>query len=62
MPKTFEPLIRNMVDLNAPDHTRLRGLVHKAFTPRLVESKRERVDFATNLPFELMQSWFCLER
>src|SRR5215470_6765640 len=47
MPKSFEPLTRNMLDLDAPDHTRLRGLVHKAFTPRLVESLRERVDLAT---------------
>ena len=47
MPKSFEPLTRNMLDLDAPDHTRLRGLVHKAFTPRLVESMRERVEVAT---------------
>jgi cytochrome P450 PksS len=39
----FRPLTRNMLDLDPPDHTRLRGLVHKAFTPRLVERMRERV-------------------
>jgi cytochrome P450 len=48
MPKSFQPLTRNMLDLDAPDHTRLRSLVHKAFTPRLVESMRERVDEATS--------------
>jgi cytochrome P450 PksS len=43
MPGVFKPLTRNMLDLDAPDHTRLRALVHKAFTPRLVEGMRERI-------------------
>ena len=43
VPPMFRPLERNMLDLDQPDHTRLRGLVHKAFTPRLVERMRERV-------------------
>jgi len=43
MPGFFKPLERNMLDLDEPDHTRLRGLVQKAFTPRLVEQMRERV-------------------
>jgi cytochrome P450 len=47
IPKSFQPLTRNMLDLDAPDHTRLRALVHKAFTPRLVESMRERVQSVT---------------
>jgi cytochrome P450 len=42
------PLERNMLDLDPPDHTRLRGLVHKAFTPRLVERLRERVQSLTD--------------
>jgi len=43
VPPMFRPLERNMLDLDAPDHTRLRALVHKAFTPRLVEQMRARV-------------------
>ncbi len=40
-----------------PDHTRLRGLVQKAFTPRVVEGLRPRVEEICN---ELMDS--ALER
>jgi cytochrome P450 PksS len=43
VPPMFRPLERNMLDLDTPDHTRLRALVHKGFTPRLVERMRERV-------------------
>jgi cytochrome P450 PksS len=41
-PPMFRPLERNMLDLDPPDHTRLRSLVHKAFTPSLVEQMRSR--------------------
>lgn len=40
----MQALERNMLDLDAPDHTRLRALVHLAFTPRLVDRMRSRVD------------------
>lgn len=43
VPPMFRPLERNMLDLDSPDHTRLRALVHKAFTPGLVERMRARV-------------------
>jgi len=43
MPPMFRPLERNMLDLDPPDHTRLRALVHKAFTPGLIGQMRERI-------------------
>lgn len=43
IPGLLKPLARNMLDLDAPDHTRLRALVQQAFTPRLIEQLRERV-------------------
>lgn len=43
VPPMFKPLTRNMLDVDAPDHTRLRALVHQAFTPRFVERLRDRV-------------------
>jgi len=44
MPAMFRPLSRNMLDLEPPDHTRLRSVVQKAFTPRFVETLRDRVE------------------
>jgi hypothetical protein len=39
----YEMQSRWMLTLNPPDHTRLRGLVHKAFTPRTVAQMREPI-------------------
>lgn len=50
-PPMFRPLERNMLDLDPPDHTRLRSLVHKAFTPTLVGHMRARIQ---NLADELL--------
>ncbi|WP_309888601.1 cytochrome P450 [Archangium sp.] len=41
--KFFKPLMQNMLGRDPPDHSRLRSLVHKAFTPRLIERLRSRV-------------------
>jgi cytochrome P450 len=50
-PPHLEPfwrLVRDgMLDLEPPDHTRLRRLVSKAFTPRMVEGLRGRVEAIT---------------
>jgi cytochrome P450 PksS len=46
--KIFKSLKRNMLDLDPPDHTRLRALVSKAFTPRLIEQMRERIQRLAN--------------
>lgn len=43
VPAFFRPLERNMLDSDDPDHRRLRGLVHKAFTPKLIGQMRERI-------------------
>jgi cytochrome P450 PksS len=48
VPGMFKPLERNMLDVDAPDHTRLRALVHKAFTPRLIETMAGRVQALTD--------------
>ena len=48
VPSMFKPLEKNMLDLDQPDHTRLRGLVHQAFTPRLIENMRPRVQALTD--------------
>ena len=39
-------LTRHMLNEDGPDHTRLRTLVHKAFTPTLVERLRSRIQRA----------------
>src|SRR5438552_734045 len=48
VPPMFKPLERNMLDLDSPDHTRLRALVHKAFTPRMIEQMRDQIQALTN--------------
>lgn len=43
VPPMFRPLERTMLDLDQPDHPRLRALVHRAFTPRFVEGMQARI-------------------
>ena len=43
VPPVFAPLMRNMLDVDDPDHARLRALVQKVFTPRRIEQMAERI-------------------
>src|SRR5437588_11738016 len=47
MPSVFRPLTKNMLDSDPPNHTRLRALVQKAFTPGRVEAVRQRIEELT---------------
>ncbi|MEO8217299.1 MAG: cytochrome P450 [Acidobacteriota bacterium] len=47
MPGPLRALSRNMLDLDEPDHRRLRNLVQKAFTPRVAEGLRPRIESIT---------------
>src|SRR5260221_9683541 len=42
VPPMFEPLTRGILDTDFEEHTRLRGIIHLAFTPRRVEQIRAR--------------------
>lgn len=42
--RSLDALERNMLDVDPPDHGRLRGLVHNGFTPRRVEQMAGRVE------------------
>jgi cytochrome P450 len=48
VPAFLRPLAKNMLDSDPPDHTRLRALVGKAFTPLMIEGLRERVEELTD--------------
>jgi cytochrome P450 PksS len=43
VPGFMRALEHTMLDSDDPDHRRLRGLVHKAFTPRLIEQMMGRI-------------------
>lgn len=43
-PEFADAIYRSLLMLDAPDHTRLRKLVVKAFTPRMVERLRTRIE------------------
>ncbi|HEX2620512.1 MAG TPA: cytochrome P450, partial [Phototrophicaceae bacterium] len=43
MPPALKTITNSLVWADPPDHTRLRNLVHKAFTPKFIENMRERI-------------------
>jgi cytochrome P450 PksS len=55
VPALFKPLTRNMLDVDEPDHTRLRVLVQKAFTPRLIEQMRDHIQALTDRLLDAVQ-------
>jgi cytochrome P450 len=46
----------SMLFQNPPDHTRLRGLVSRAFTPRMIEQYRDRVQAITHQLLEAVRA------
>ncbi len=55
IPEVMKPLTRNMLDTDPPDHERLRALVSKAFTPRLIERMRPRVQEIADTLLDVVQ-------
>jgi len=48
VPRSFRVMAKTMVTMDDPDHARLRNLVHKGFTPAMVERMTSRVHEITN--------------
>src|SRR5688572_18698080 len=48
IPPVFEPIMEHLLEVDGVQHNRLRGLVHKAFTPRMIENMRTRIDTLAN--------------
>ncbi len=51
----FDAINRHMLNQDPPDHTRLRGLVHKAFTPSRVRDLQPRITQISNELLDAMQ-------
>jgi cytochrome P450 len=56
MPGFIEPLRRNMLDSDVPDHTRLKSLVHQAFMPRLIAQMHARIERLAHESIDLVQA------
>jgi cytochrome P450 len=49
--------VRSLLFMDAPDHTRLRGLVARAFTPRRIEDLRAATEGITAELIDAMAAW-----
>lgn len=56
MPEALKPLSANMLDMDGASHDRLRSLVHKAFTPRLIEKMQGRIQTITDTLLDKAQA------
>lgn len=56
MPAMFRAIEKNMLDMDDPAHARLRNLVHKAFTPRMMEQMRGQIEEVTNTLIDRAQA------
>jgi cytochrome P450 len=66
VPRSFRLVTEGLLNKDDPDHYRLRNLVHKAFTPRLIEALQTHIeqiadslldDMDTRKPIDLMQAF-----
>jgi cytochrome P450 PksS len=66
MPRSFRLITEGLLNKDDPDHYRLRNLVHKAFTPRLIEALQTHIEAITDellgcldarQPVDLMQAF-----
>lgn len=55
LPPEMMPFMRNMLMVDPPDHERLRRLVSKAFTPRMIEQLRPRIQQITDELLDAVQ-------
>lgn len=54
IPGIFRAFLNSMVMVDNPDHARLRTLVHKAFTPRMIQQMAARIEVISNTLLDQM--------
>jgi cytochrome P450 len=56
VPEMFEAINQHMLNQDPPDHTRLRTLVHRAFTPARVRDLQPRIEEIADALLDAMQN------
>jgi cytochrome P450 len=56
IPDYTRPLLQGMLDMDDPDHARLRSLVHKGFTPGIVDRLQGRIQEISNQLIDEVES------